>query len=171
MSENATVEKAENTEFTPRVLNDYEVRVLAAALKAKNGNGWCDNGFNETMRSLDLPTKPQDEYNHNTVTVEVPTAGTVTYRFDRGDVTTAEEALAKVQYQIDRDKESVGRQSGLRYGSRGPVAFQTDEVKVTGLPDGTDTRSDERKQWDAALAQVKALDATATDDDDEETDY
>lgn len=170
MSENDTAVKAENTESSVRILSDYEVRVLAVALDAKNGTGWCDEGFNQSMRKLDLPTKPDTTSNSNQITVTVPTAGSVTYRLSSGSVTTEAEALAAIANMVASDNRSVSGQNGLRYGTRGPVEFDTTKATFTGLPDGTDSRTDEQKQWDSAMEQVKAFRAGATVDTEDESD-
>ena len=169
-----TAEVTEKTEFTPRVLTDFEVKVVAAALKAKARTGWCWDGVNGTLRDLGLPTRPEprNSISVGDIVVTIPTTGAIEYRLSGGSVATREEALAAVAHMIARDTNAQPLNYGRRSGSLG---FNTDEATVTGLPEAepVDGRTDEQKQWDAVMEQVNALraaDSTFRADDDEDDD-
>lgn len=151
-----SVNTAENTEAAqadpgPRKLTPAEVKVLSVALAAKQREGWCDSGFNTAMRELGLPEIAYDTHGGENVTVEVPTSGTVCFTFPPG--TDPEQALMQAARYASIDRNA----NRLEYGRRGaPLEFDFTQAKVTGLDDGVDKRSPEKKQWDAALAQVQA---------------
>lgn len=100
----ATAESTETTTVVNEELEAYKAKVRAEALRIKQQQGYCDEGFNETMRNLDLP-----ELKLFRVPVKLVTRATSALSVEVREAQTEEEArslittdyLRGLGYQVD----------------------------------------------------------------------